>query len=141
PQLHSSSCHTPAAPRVGPSRGELSSSPCMASQRGVLLVYSPCLLTRTCVSTQVALTSPTQRPLDRLTFEQLRRVRPFAARVHLAARTHASPNQCESRADAAMTSQCIHQQPGGVAHDRGQLHKAALLVVPGQEHAHPVMDH
>src|SRR6266702_3455430 len=48
PQLHSSSCHTPAAPRVGPSRGELSSSPCMASQRGVLLVYSPCLLTRTC---------------------------------------------------------------------------------------------
>src|SRR6266581_5809117 len=98
------------------------------------------LLPRTCASTQVASPSPTQRPLDRLTLEQLRRVRPFAARVHLAARTHASLNQCESRADAAMTSQCIHQQPGGVAHDLGQLDQAALRVVPGEEHDQPVLE-
>ncbi len=111
-----------------------SSSGCTASKRSVLGVHG------SCASARVGLVLPTQRPLDRLAVEQLCRMRPFAAGVHLAPGMHASRNQFESRADAAMPSQRIHQQPGGVTHALGQLDQAALRVVPGEEHDQPVLE-
>ena len=108
-----------------------------AGKRAALLVPGSCLLALTCA---VASLSPTQCPLDRLPFEQLGRVRPFAASVHLAARTHAPPNQFESLTDTTMTGQRVHEQPGGVAHDLGEFDQAALRVVPGEEHDQPVLD-
>ena len=45
----------------------------------------------------------------------------------------------ESNNIKGMTSQRIHQQPGGVAHDLGQLDQAAVRIVPGEEHDQPVL--
>jgi hypothetical protein len=60
----------------------LSSSVGPAGKRAAVFVPGSCLLALTSAAASL---SPTQCPLDRLPLEQLGRVRPFAASVHLAA--------------------------------------------------------
>ncbi len=74
---------------------------------------------------RVATRSPTQRPFDRLLFQQLGRVGMFLALVHLAARTHAPSNELQGRAHAAMPGQRVHEHPTGIAHHLRQLDQAA----------------